>query len=503
LSADLNETYIVKFLPPKTSSSLARRFEGGFSEMKKSIQHRIFTVLCCIVFAVSAVGQGAYKVYRGSVREYKIEKNPFEVTYNWQVFTDVALLVPANSSQVILSSLGTGRENEVQVKWNGSGDYYLMVSVSTSAGCVNRKAWHFIVDQTDDKPTALIAGPKQVTLAACDTKGYVLDASLSSGDGLTFSWLPTTSLDKPNTSKPVFSVGKTTRYHLTVTDTKGQTDTASVLITVAKLPKSITDKNVFVSSAATSIMLDGRKSTGSGLTYLWQSTDGVILNGETTPTAQVRGIGKYYLKVTDSFGCSSLDSVDVGLYTQAVRDTGETKLNFSVDINVLANDIPKGKLNPATLRILTAPKNGMATIVGDSLVSYLPNSYFVGSDNFTYTICDYFQHCDQATVLVLVNDLPFFIPEAFSPNGDGINDEFVINGLSKYQTVEITLFNRWGNVVYQSKNYGEGQGKGGFWNGTASQGLRFGSGPVPAGTYFYILKLDGKEKINGAIYLDR
>jgi gliding motility-associated-like protein len=236
---------------------------------------------------------------------------------------------------------------------------------------------------------------------------------------------------------------------------------------------------------------------------LWQSTDGVILNGETTPTAQVRGIGKYYLKVTDSFGCSSLDSVDVGLYTQAVRDTGETKLNFSVDINVLANDIPKGKLNPATLRILTAPKNGMATIVGDSLVSYLPNSYFVGSDNFTYTICDYFQHCDQATVLVLVNDLPFFIPEAFSPNGDGINDEFVINGLSKYQTVEITLFNRWGNVVYQSKNYGEGQGKGGFWNGTASQGLRFGSGPVPAGTYFYILKLDGKEKINGAIYLDR
>ncbi len=105
--------------------------------------------------------------------------------------------------------------------------------------------------------------------------------------------------------------------------------------------------------------------------------------------------------------------------------------------------------------------------------------------------------------MVLVNDMPFFIPEAFSPNGDGINDKFEIKGLSKYKTVEIEIFNRWGNTVFQSKNYGAGQGKTGFWDGTASQGLRTGSGPVPSGVYFYILKLDGKEKINGTIYLDR
>lgn len=472
--------------------------------MKLSIQHKIIlTVLWCIFSAVLAVGQSAYTVYRGSVHEYKIDKNPFEVTYNWQVFTDVALVVPASASQVTLASLGTGRENEVQVKWAAAGDYYLMVSVSTPAGCVNRKAWHFVVDQTDDKPTALIAGSKQVTLGACDTKGHVLDASLSSGGGLTFSWLPTAYLDNPTSSKPLFTVGKTTRYHLTVTDSRGQTDTTSVLIYVADSPKAITDHNVFVKSSATSIVLDGSKSTGIGLTYLWQSTDGIISSGETSPVAEVKGLGKYYLKVTDSFGCTSRDSVEVGLYTQAVRDTGETKLNFSVDINVLANDIPKGKLNPSTLRIVTAPKNGIATIVGDSLVSYLPNSYFVGSDDFTYTICDYFQHCDQATVLVLVNDNPFFIPEAFSPNGDGINDKFEIKGLAKYKSVEIEIFNRWGNVVYQSKNYGEGQGKAGFWDGTSGSGLRVGSGPVPSGTYFYVLRLDGKEKINGTIYLDR
>lgn len=450
-----------------------------------------------------AAGQDSYRVSRGSVHEYKITKNTFEVTYNWQVFTDVALINPAGESQVVMSLLGAGRENEIQVKWVGSGDYYLMVSVSTPEGCANRKAWHFVVDATDDMPTARILGPTSVTLGSCDVAGHVIDASASIGGGLAFNWSPSVYLDNASSPKPKFLPGKTTRYHLTVTDSRGQTDTTSVLIVVANPPKAVTDKNVFVRIPNSNILLNGNKSTGTGLTYLWQSKEGIIRNGETTPSAEVSGLGMYYLKVTDSFGCVSEDSVNVGLFTQAIRDTSNTNLNFTVDINVLTNDIPKKGLDPATLRIVTPPQNGIATVAGDSLVSYSPNQYFVGSDSFVYSICDYFQNCDQATVLVMVNDLPFFIPEAFSPNGDGINDEFEIKGLAKYKTVEIEIFNRWGNVVYQSNSYGAGQGKSGFWDGTASQGVRFGKGPVPTGTYFYILKLDGKEKINGSIYLDR
>jgi len=460
-----------------------------------------------IILWVSSVtfvtGQSSYKVYRGSVHEYNIAKAAFVGSYSWQVFTDVTLVSPATASQAVITPLGAGRENEIQVKWTGSGDYYLMVTVNSLSGCANRKAWHFVVDQTDDKPTANIAGPAIVTLGTCDVTGHILDASTSGGGGLVFNWSPSVYLDNATSSKPKFVVGKTTRYHLTVTDSRGQTDTTSVLIVVANPPKAVTDKNVFVKTPNANILLNGNKSTGTGLTYLWLSKDGIIRNGETTPTAEVSGLGMYYLKVTDSFGCVSQDSVNVGLYTQAVRDTSKTNVNFAVDINVLINDLPKKKLNPSTLRIVSSPQNGIATVVGDSLVSYLPNEYFVGSDNFVYSICDYFQNCDQATVLVLVNDVLFFIPEAFSPNGDGINDEFEIKGLTKYKTVEIEIFNRWGNIVYQSKNYGKGQGKDGFWDGTASQGVRTGSGQVPSGTYFYVLKLDGKEKINGSIYLGR
>ena len=472
--------------------------------MKNSILHRTIIVILVWVSSVAfAAGQDSYKVFRGSVHEYKIAKNTFEVSYTWQVFTDVSLVNPAVAGQVVMSPLGVGRENEIQVKWSSSGDYYLMVTVGIPGGCTNRKAWHFVVDQTDDKPSARIFGPTSVTIGNCDLKGHVIDASASSGGGLAFSWSPSAYLDNITSSKPKFLPGKTTRYHLLVTDTRGQTDTTSVLIVVANPPKAVTDKNVFVKTPNSTILLVGNKSTGTGLTYLWLSKEGIIRNGETTNTAEVSGLGMYYLKVTDSFGCVSRDSVNVGLYVQAVPDNATTNMNFAVDINVLINDIPKKKLNPSTLRIVTQAQNGMATVVGDSLVSYLPNQYFVGSDNFVYSICDYFQNCDQATVLVLVNDLPFFIPEAFSPNGDGINDKFEIKGIAKYKTIEIEIFNRWGNTVYRSNNYGEGQGKSGFWDGTAGQGIRTGSGPVPTGTYFYILKLDGKEKINGTIYLDR
>ncbi|BBE17675.1 cadherin domain protein [Aquipluma nitroreducens] len=460
-------------------------------------------ILVWVSSVAFATGQDFYTVYRGSVHEYKIAKNAFEVTYNWQVFTDVTLINPANNSQAVMSPLGAGRENEIQVKWNGSGDYYLMVTVNSLSGCANRKAWHFVVDQTDDKPTARIAGNSIVMLGNCNVTGYVLDASSSNGGGLTFTWSPSAYLDNAASSKPTFIPGKTTRYHLTVSDSRGQVDTTSVLIVVNNQPKAVTDKNVFVNEPNADILLSGSKSTGVGLTYLWQSKDGIIRSGETTAMAEVSGLGMYYLKVTDTYGCTSQDSVWVGLYTQAVMDTSSTKLNFAVDINVLANDMPKGELNPATLKIVTAPQNGIATVVGDSLVSYLPNQYYTGSDNFIYSICDYFEHCDQATVLVLVSDAPFFIPEAFSPNGDGINDKFEIKGIAKYKTVQIEIFNRWGNVVYRSDNYGEGQGKSGFWDGKAGQGVRVGSGSVPTGTYFYVLKLDGKEKINGAIYLDR
>ena len=92
----------------------------------------------------------------------------------------------------------------------------------------------------------------------------------------------------------------------------------------------------------------------------------------------------------------------------------------------------------------------------------------------------------------------FFIPEGFSPNGDGINDLFVIKGLDNYPKNSIVIFNRWGDKVYQANPYLNN------WDGTCTMGLRYGGDQLPIATYFYVLDLgNGTAIYKGTIYLNR
>ena len=92
----------------------------------------------------------------------------------------------------------------------------------------------------------------------------------------------------------------------------------------------------------------------------------------------------------------------------------------------------------------------------------------------------------------------FNIPQGFSPNGDGVNDVFVIRGISKYPNNKLTIINRWGNVVFEKDNYDN------TWDGKSTQGIRFGGDELPDGTYFYILDLGNNEKpYKGFIYISK
>jgi gliding motility-associated-like protein/uncharacterized repeat protein (TIGR01451 family) len=92
----------------------------------------------------------------------------------------------------------------------------------------------------------------------------------------------------------------------------------------------------------------------------------------------------------------------------------------------------------------------------------------------------------------------FFIPEGFSPNGDGINDLFVIRGILNYPNNTFVIFNRWGNKVFETTHYQN------TWNGTSTMGLRVGGDELPVGTFFYVLDLgDGSPIFKGTIYLNK
>ena len=90
------------------------------------------------------------------------------------------------------------------------------------------------------------------------------------------------------------------------------------------------------------------------------------------------------------------------------------------------------------------------------------------------------------------------VPEGFSPNGDGVNDNYVIRGLQIYPKNKLSIFNRWGNLVFKAEPYRND------WDGTSTFGLNIGGDKLPTGVYYYILDLGEDSKpTKGYIYLNR
>lgn len=106
------------------------------------------------------------------------------------------------------------------------------------------------------------------------------------------------------------------------------------------------------------------------------------------------------------------------------------------------------------------------------------------------------QACASVYSIPLITEIcEPFIPEGFSPNGDGINDVFEISGvLENFPNFTLEVFSRYGQQVYQ------GNTNKNFWNGTSEAGK-----DLPSGTYYYILDLKDSETevIKGWVYLNR
>jgi gliding motility-associated-like protein len=89
------------------------------------------------------------------------------------------------------------------------------------------------------------------------------------------------------------------------------------------------------------------------------------------------------------------------------------------------------------------------------------------------------------------------IPEGFSPNGDGVNDRFVIKGIKDFPNSKLIIFNRWGNKIFEVKGYQND------WDGRADNSMTVGTEVVPEGTYYYIIDLgNGDKPTKGFVYIN-
>jgi len=203
-----------------------------------------------------------------------------------------------------------------------------------------------------------------------------------------------------------------------------------------------------------------------GLTYLWSS-------GQTTATATYSegDAGEYEVFVTDY--CGSTDSATF-IITEplpfAVVDT--VVLCFSGTSSALI----QGGSRPYDVTYDTL-----------GLAYNSQTELFTGLQNGIYLV-EVIDQCGQeGDILVTVQPCGTLIPNIFTPNSDAQNKAFVIQGVQFFPGSSLTVWNRWGTIVFESDNYNN------QWDGDDS----------PDGTYFYVFQRSDGEIYSGNVMIKR
>ena len=144
-----------------------------------------------------------------------------------------------------------------------------------------------------------------------------------------------------------------------------------------------------------------------------------------------------------------------------------------------------------------------------TLTSSLVISDNTGLENTMYKCAVFTEHCplvlsDSIMLKILTGsdcgEGLENIPDAISPNGDGVNDTWVIDGIDNYANNNVKIFSRWGNLVFETTSYNNTSNN---FDGKGNQGAGAGK-DVADGTYFYFIDLgDGQEVIQGYIVVNR
>jgi gliding motility-associated-like protein len=329
-----------------------------------------------------------------------------------------------------------------------SGSY--SVTATTFTGCFAKDTINVLITLITQLAEILVLSP------LCE--GQELRLLASGQNNATFQWFGPNQLNSTDTSVTITSANTAINgeYQLiqTVDNCK---DTTSLTLTINPLPEVEVAGDSIICSGASTIL-----SAGNGfVAYNWSTQ-------ESSQTISV-GAGTYSVTVTDTNGCISA--------TQVI-EVSPAGLNAGISV---APDLVALKGNPFQFSDASTSTSPSETLnyfwdFEDSNTSIERNPNHTYADTGTYTVIllvTTAEGClDTAYQTVKVVE-GIVIPNAFSPDGDGINEFFEMGLLQYYKSPELTVFNRWGRNVFESENYQND------WN----------AANVTAGTYFYILKL--------------
>ncbi len=306
---------------------------------------------------------------------------------------------------------------------------------------------------------------------------------------------------------PVLSL--TTTYYVSANNGTCESTRTSVTATILSIPsKPVLTSSETIAAGVVQLCLKSiTLSAPLGFTYTWST-------GETSQQIVIAQPGSYSVVVKNSSGCSSVasDVVQVIPNNSCINNpptinttslTTTIRGSVSIDLTTFISD-PDNNLDPSSLQVVgnQTQRGGITTLSGLILNLDYSSIAFSGSDLFTLRICDQLGVCiEKEFAIEVVGDIVVY--QGISPNGDEKNDLWIIEYIELLPNTKrnhVTVYNRWGDVVWEESDYdntikvfvGENKNK----------------NELPTGTYFYKIEFDTyqgvkKKPITGYLSLKR
>ncbi len=377
---------------------------------------------------------------------------------------------------------GNGQKANVQnpnpVSYPKAGEYVVSLIATNTEGCST------MTDTT--APNHLFIYPIPAVNAGADTTiclGTPLQLN-ASGAATTYNWLPpadpAASLSCLACVNPVANpVPNSTYFVVTGTSIYGckANDTIQVTVNIAPVVNVSGPDSVCLGQSAQ------LTATGAAI-YNWSPTEGLnnanIGNPLATPDAsQIGGLPSnvitYVVTGYDSKKCfSDVDSIHVTAFNYPV---------ITLVPNATINVGSSYQINSsATTNIVSLNWTPSNTLSCSNCLTPLATPTKTTKYDLTAVNDGGCATTDSIRVQVICNGANFFVPNTFSPNGDGVNDRFIVNGVGLNVIPSITIYNRWGQIVFQKSNFAPNT-PADAWDGT------FNGQPAPSDVYIYTIQI--------------
>jgi gliding motility-associated-like protein len=377
----------------------------------------------------------------------------------------------ADSWQWINTSNNTVVGNATDLLSVGAGNYQLRVSNSVY-GCSASSSVYTITVANPIPLSVARAGYKD---ASCNNNNGSISVSQFNGNSNLFSfvWLRDSSVNM-GSDLTLQNLAPAT-YYLLATDTNGCAQAVyKQLVSMQPLPQ-LNENNVRLSNDTCSFKTGSitginASSDVGNITYRWYNNN---VQAGTGRELTGLGPGNYYLLVSDINGCElksrdyTVSPITTSLPAPRYRDQtiprySSTTLKVENPINGASYEL----IDPQTGQLIQKNTTGnfeLTAVNEDRMLQVMLRAGACSSP--------------VAQVFIKVIDITKLeIPNAFTPNGDGINDVFRIRVTGYFLMDELKIFNRWGQLVFETKQVNKD------WDGTLK------GKPLPVGTYYWVVE---------------